>query len=787
MKRKKLIIILSLLLVFVTLLTLAACDKKTDSGNNKTPASLSAPTNLNASDDGTITWDAVSNATYYTIYIGGQSFDVTATSYKVNVTTETFTYFVIAKAEGYKNSPASEKKTFVGRDPVLPPRPAGKVSVAINGGSEIKSGQSLLLKAEVENLGTDEVDETVTWTIVSGSEFVSVSSTGLVTAKEVDGDKIVKVRATSNENDKYYAEKVLTVVTRPALTQEMLDELRGTTIGFAGFLNISLYTPGEWTKVLKGTYATNVNTSMDGEHWYAEYDNSNTGLKQGLYYSNHNGKACAVGLSFMNDEQYVPMRDENDDEISWEDAGLYNSLGGLTIADFTFDAQKWRWMYTGSDDTLAKKVVASANPYNFEPKNFGLLIDEGQVMGIYAESKDDYSISEGYLAVQELFVAINKGETVVVPQIKKLAHDSAYDAEYAAFETAIRNMRALDSYTLNYRSITGSYLTTGYTEEGFTEYVTKDECYFAPYTISSDDNKQEIKKYSENSSYGFKKITDTLYNAYLQNNDGTYRATRAYATSVDAAKPSFAFSSEIYNAFSKDEEAGTITFYANETVYPVASTYYYGMGNDVNLYGIFATKAYLSGNTTLTPYVTIKDGYIVETGFYFYLGSVYGFVFINYDAHNATALPEGVATTFETRQVPNAWEQLTIQVSKGSKTEENEERNAAEFLKEFFADENVTTELPFFGNALGDTFGFGLTTIHTPGGKSVAYSSIVFYYDVPLDVDYTINESLRKIGDYLVSLGFVKNKYGEYNKGNIWIAPTDSSLDLLIYIWKTKE
>lgn len=65
-----------------------------------------------------------------------------------------------------------------------------------------------------------------------------------------------------------------------------------------------------------------------------------------------------------------------------------------------------------------KKVVASANPYNFEPKALGLLIDEGQVMGIYAESNDDYSISEGYLAVQELFVAINKGETVVVPQIK---------------------------------------------------------------------------------------------------------------------------------------------------------------------------------------------------------------------------------------------------------------------------------------------------------------------------------------------------------------------------------
>ena len=86
-----------------------------------------------------------------------------------------------------------------------------------------------------------------------------------------------------------------------------------------------------------------------------------------------------------------------------------------------------------------------------------------------------------------------------------------------------------------------------------------------------------------------------------------------------------------------------------------------------------------------------------------------------------------------------------------------------------------------------DTFGFGLTTIHTPGGKTAAYNSIVFYYDVPLDVDYTINEPLRKVEAYLTELGFVKNKYGEFNKGNIWVAPTDSSLDLVIYIWKTRE
>ena len=115
--------------------------------------------------------------------------------------------------------------------------------------------------------------------------------------------------------------------------------------------------------------------------------------------------------------------------------------------------------------------------------------------------------------------------------------------------------------------------------------------------------------------------------------------------------------------------------------------------------------------------------------------------------------------------------------------------------------------LPFFGSVLGDTYGFGMLTLHIPNGKKTGYMSLTFYYDVPLDIDYTINSSLEKIGEYLESLGFKDLGNGEYSKSikvkvteeieingvkiekevikekTIYVAPVDSSLDLIIYMW----
>ena len=217
----------------------------------------------------------------------------------------------------------------------------------------------------------------------------------------------------------------------------------------------------------------------------------------------------------------------------------------------------------------------------------------------------------------------------------------------------------------------------------------------------------------------------------------------------------------------------------------VASTFYYGVGNDENLYGLFATEGRISSTETFTPYVVVKDGYIIEAAFYFYVGSMYGVVEIKYSDFNKTEIPQDVNIDFTPRQVPTSWSELTVNVSSdGPSTVDDEEVNALEYFKTFYGNDNIDNELPFFGNVLGDTYGFGLTTIYTPGGTNNAELSVVLYYDVPLGLDYTIDAPLKDIKDYLVSLGFVENKYGEFNKDNIWISPQDSNLDLVIYVWK---
>ena len=62
----------------------------------------------------------------------------------------------------------------------------------------------------------------------------------------------------------------------------------------------------------------------------------------------------------------------------------------------------------------------------------------------------------------------------------------------------------------------------------------------------------------------------------------------------------------------------------------------------------------------------------------------------------------------------------------------------------------------------------------------------VLFQDVYLLVndDLYDNDSIRKIEEYLISLGFVNNGNGEYSKDGLYVAPKDSQLDLVIYVWK---
>lgn len=658
----------------------------------------------------------------------------------------------------------------------VPPKPEPTISVGIKGSSEVKSGQSITLKSSVS--GTDNTD--VIWEVKTGSEYATISERGKLTAAAVDSDKIIEVIAKSKADETVFGSKIITIVTKPELTQEMIDKIKISEISFEGYVNISLYTFGLFEK-LHSTYTTVIKTAMDGENWYAEYDNADTGIKQGLFYKEHNNLACQVGVSFMNDEEFVPMVDDNGKSVSWVDSGLYNNFRDLKVSDFTFNEEIWRYEYTGDDEKLASRVVASANPYDFIVNGFALIVEEGEIMGIYAKSGEDYSILEGYKAIQELTVAINYGETVEVPTISKYSHDDFHDN----LQTAIDNMRNLDSYVLDFKEITASYLTTGYVETGYNEIITSENCYFRPYTVSYDNYGSEVHNFADNSSYGYKKINENLFNTYYEDETGNFEASRAYQEDFSKSKPTFAFAPEIFRSYYVDEEEGTITYYVDSLMSPVASTFYYGVGNDINLYGIFATEGQISATQSFTPYVVVKDDYIVEAGFYFYLGSIFGVVELRYSDFNEATLPEDLNVEFETRNVPTSWSELTIEVSDDStSTSEDHTENALEYLKEFFNDENIEAKMPFFGIPLGDSYGFGLTTIHIPAGSSTAEKSIVFYYDVPLDVDYTINSSLEAVEEYLIAEGYTRNNAGEFYKDGIWVQPVDSSLDLMIYVWQ---
>jgi len=728
---------------------------------------LVAPTNIKISDTGLITWDKVSGVDGYVVKINNNNKLTNTNSYQVGSVYNDFTYSV-ASVKGENKSDFSEEFNFKAKDFFA------NVTVGIKGSSEIKSGKSMTLESVVANAGS-KTD--VTWSIISGKEYATISEDGVLTAAEVNGDKIIEVCCTSNANTKAKATKIITIVSKPTLTQEMLDVLDTDVIGYEGFININIYSIGLYSD-LQATYTNVIKTSMDGTNWYAEYENSSTGLTQSIYYKNHDELACQVGVSFYNEEMFEPLLDDDGNKVSWFDGGLYNSFKGLTVDDFTFNTDTWRYEYTGNDSTLDKRMISSADPYDFKANGFALIIEENEILGIYAKSLDDYGILENYRAVQELIVAINYADTVVVPSISKYTHDDIHDV----LNEALDNMRDLDSYTVNYLETSATYYSSTYVQSGFVEKITEADCYYVPYSVTYDLQGNIIEHSNEDGAYGYHKFNDNLYNSYYLNEEA-YTPNRAYNASIELAKPSFGFAGEIFTAYYNDEEDGTITYYVDSVMCSVASTFYYGVGNDINLYGIFATTGYTSTNSSFTPYVTVKDGYIINSGFYYYLGSIYGVIELTYSDFNSTILGEEI--TFEPRLVPTSWSELTINVSSdSSSTAEDVETNALDYLKEYFDDPDIEDRMPFFGNPLGDSYGFGLTTVYIPSGSKKACIAIVMYYDVPLDIDYTIDSSLESIYEYLIDLGFEKDGNYIFTKDDICVQPVDSSLDLLVYVWK---
>ena len=295
--------------------------------------------------------------------------------------------------------------------PTVPTPPVADLVVGIEGTSEIKSGKSINLTAVVS--GTD--NQEVTWSIVDGSEYVSIDEKGVLTAINVDSDHNIKVKATSVANPDFSATKTITLVGKPELTQEMLDQISTDKLSFDGYIQINLYTTGIFEKLYQ-TYNTPIKTAMDGTNWYAEYLNGETGTAMQMYFKNHESVACQIGVSFMNDEEYFPMLDDFGNEVSWNEAGLYNSFPNLKVSDFKFNEEIWRYEYVGVDKTIINKIISSANPYDFDATNLSLIIDEGEILGIHSKAKADYTIVAGYKAMQELFVTMNYGDFLIKNQ-----------------------------------------------------------------------------------------------------------------------------------------------------------------------------------------------------------------------------------------------------------------------------------------------------------------------------------------------------------------------------------
>ncbi len=793
--------IISVLLVAILTLSLAV-----SCGDEK---QLATPENLAVTAEGLVTWNAVENATGYVVKVNDGEYNVTETQYQLTDTNANAAISVYATAKGYKNSAAAETTYNA---------PASEHTVAIKAPDNVKGyeGNVVMLKAFVDGEATDKV----VWKVTAGSEYVSVDGDGKLTVlNDVTGDKIVKILATAKIDARAFAETELIVAAKPTLTQSMLDAVAKQTVAFEGFVRLDVY---ENRLGMKGkfnsTHMSQVRTAMDGNNWFSEYMNSSAGVNQRIFCRNVNGTATQVGVNLMNEEQNYTMKDDNDNALSWTDSGFYNSFVGLTVGDFRFNETNWRYEYIpkGNDDRTVQRMCSAANPYDIVAKTLELIIDDGEIMGIYSLAEDDLNMAQGYITEPRLYAVIDASDTVTVPTITKYKNYDEYAVDSDEYKVlkklheAVAEARDAERYNLRITHVQQSTLTSSMNiTEGYEETVTPDKCYFREYNILRQGTATEEHVYRDD-KYGYRKINDNLYNAYYvatnSAEDGeatgstevSFNATRAFAADFKEAKPSFAFSEAIFTGYAIDETDGSTTYYVNENMYSVATTFYKGLGNDIALYGIFATAGYVN-NVEFKPFVTVdKDGHLTSAGFFYNLSYMYGVMLIEYtdrnDAEKAVIDPaiEAAIDAIAVRELPSSWDQLTI-----VETVDNVEKTykASEYAPAYFekmgTPMSAGAEIPFFGSVdcIGDTYGFGMPSLYRSNVDQSVKRAILFYYDVPLDIDYTIQSSLDKIDAFLTGLGYTRNTQGEYRcaANNLVVVPVDSSLDLNIYVFADKQ
>lgn len=773
--------ILSITLALVMAVTLAAC-----SGKGQPLPRLSAPQNVEISATGTITWDAVENATSYVVKIGSDENATTATSYQVQDTSAAFTFGVYAKAEGYADSEVSEG-TFT-------PAPPAVTGVTISGPSSVKSGGEIDLKALVKSTGQIG-DSGVNWSVTSGGNAATVSSSGKFTANEVSRNTNVVVRATSKADNKVYAEKTITILARIPLTQDMLDKAGAKTAEFSGMMTIDAYTIGIFPR-LSDSYELTLKTVMDGEHWYAEYVDSYSNAKREMYCAtkDNDGLTYQVVLGYNNEEEYIPMIAPDGTTENWEEYGLYNGFTGLKVSDFELDEETYTYKYVGEDKTLAARMAAAANPYDFAAKEDGLslIVAPGMILGFRIAGEDDYSVAPGYRSETALQITINVASTVTVPTIEKHKTEEYHNR----LAEAITNMKALESYkTTVFHTFNSAY---GSGHNGYIETVTADTCLFRDITYDGFDNagSPTNMRYS-GAPYGFKDMGDGKYDMFYGApaagaSEWEYTAQRAYTADFSEAKPGFGFAAEIFTLLPgsaadeskvpEEERTNACDYMMLDLNLATVTTEFYASASaDMQIYGIYATSALFTGGTVMYPYVTVEtlggEEYITGSGFFYNMGIMYGVIEILYSDFNAAKIEEDIS--FEPRVIPTKWEDLTFEDL------ENNPTNAKKVIESAFtSNPEAANKVPFI-DVLGDAFGFAILDTYRPYGETRLRPAAALYYDVPLDRNYSIATSINAVASWLRDRGFTGNDHYEFENEDlgVGIALVDRDLDFYIYVY----
>ncbi len=828
---------------------MASCkDKESTSGQD----SISAPANVAIDEKGLVTWDKVDNAAAYYVFYGDQQMLVTEASFQLPDVNSTYEVSVQAIVTTSGGNVYTEKSDVVTYTPYVEPFDPSVVKIAVKcDTTEIKSGASASGKGSATFTASisgaeSGADLSVIWSVVSGGEYLSKTQADgnkfTVVAKDgVNGDKDIVVSATSSAYPTVSVTKSIAVVSKPVLTQAMIDKAaEADKIGFEGYVQVDVYErSGSKKGKLAASQTSIIKTNMSGDKdpdektrntWSAEYYNGNVGVNQTTYCrKDDNGDACEIGVSLMNEEQLYKMKDDAGNVITWEKSGFYNNFVGLSVSDFYLDEETWRYTYDTKKNGFDKvdKMIASANPYEFDAKNLELIIDGGEILGISAVANDSYSIVDGYIAVQTLRTVFNVDDNVKIRTIGKFKTleeykngttetDKTMYERLSVLDEAVSNMRALKSYKAqlsNYQVTNlGAQITTN---SGYDEIVTENYRYFRPCDIKSV-NGEAVRVYDEYGSYGYKKVNgrSDIYNSFYdsrssnetEKTDLNFAATRAYTDGFDSSKASFEFSPEIFTmtAVAESDDGTEYYFYVDETMSSVATTFYKDLGNDAPMYGIFS-KAVKDTAGNQLPFVTVKkadDGkwYIDYAAFYYDLGLMTGLIQITYSDYDKAVIDSSVREKIDavkSRDLPKDWSEVEISVPASGSTPERTVK-AKDFL---FGSASETAyfggtlfairgaELPFFGdkNCLGDTYGLGMATSFTMtdenSGSVIQQNAMIFYYDVPVDLDYTITTSVDKVKNFLTDKGFEYKSNGVFKKGNLCVRPVDSSLDMMIYVW----